>query len=114
MKLLWLNRVTWVSIGLGLQTAQVRKSVFVPVGSAGVAGYHPNTHPHSTIHAGTVIQQVHYLLVLASVDHLVHELHDLLTRQPCCNPGDLIVAVSGRLACTGYVTSACCLPYKAH
>ena len=92
MKLLWLNRVTWVSIGLGLQTAQVRKSVFVPVGPAGVAGYHPNTHPHSTIHAGTVIQQVRYLLVLAFVDHLVHELHDLLTRQPCCNPGDLTVA----------------------
>ena len=74
-------------IGFGLQTAQVRKSVFVPVGSA---GYHPKTHPDSTIHAGTVIQQVHYLLVSAFIDHLVHKLHDLLTRQPCLNSGDLI------------------------
>ena len=63
----------------GLQTAQLRKSVFMPVGSAGVAGYHPNTHPDSTIHAGTVIQQVVCLLVLASGNDLVHELHDLLT-----------------------------------
>ncbi len=83
---------TWVSVALGVQTAQVRKSVFVPVGSAGVARFHPNTHPDSTIHAGTVIQQVNCLLVLPVVDHLVHELHDLLTRQLCFKPGGLVVA----------------------
>ena len=81
-----------MSSGVGLQCAQVRKSVFVPVGSVGAAGYHPNTHPDSTIHAGRVIQQVICLLVLGSVNDLVHELHDLLTRQLCFNPGGLIVA----------------------
>ncbi len=88
-----------MSSSSGLQTAQVRKSVFVRVGSAGVAGYHPDTHPDSTIHAGTVIEQVICLLVLTSDDNLVHELRDPPTRQLCFNLRDLIVVQQLFLAC---------------
>ena len=41
------------------QAAQVRKS---SIGGLGLGGYHPNTHHAYTVHSGTNVEQVRFLL----------------------------------------------------